>query len=165
LFVDPIRLLVDRRSDSTQAGSGPGKTREGKAVFSWLFGWRGRLGRLGYFLVLLGLSSIAFAVFSLGLLFFLTRYLPVVLAAWGFGLLVGLSIFCATTARRLHDLGWHGAHVFWMLALAGLTVAADDHLPGAVLPMEAILLGLGTWLLLMPGQAGANAFGVAPGRV
>lgn len=133
-----------------------------QAVSPGLYPWRGRLGRLGYGVSMAVLALAGAVSVWVGLALLFNEYFPAALAVWGFCIAVAAWIGLGATARRLHDLGWRGGHAGWLLALAALALYADDHLPDAMPPLAGLLLALGAWLLLAPGQPSANRYGPPP---
>lgn len=67
-------------------------------------------------------------------------------------------------AKRLHDLGVTAWHVLWIVGtwiMALASIGSGSDMVALVLCLALALIAC--WLLLVPGVAGANRFGVTPG--
>ena len=138
-----------------------------------LFGLRGRIGRLPFFLILMANQMIAATVGTLAFMvvwagpeeFGLPHGSEDIVVGVLLGLLVLAAwIYFAIAVKRLHDLDRGGAHCVWITLLAvvlGPITHDADVLPGmliAVISVSGLL-----WLILAPGTLGPNRFGPAPG--
>jgi uncharacterized membrane protein YhaH (DUF805 family) len=129
-----------------------------------LFTWKGRLGRLRFFLY--GLASVLIMVLGFVPIALEEKYPRVpdadpstgafLLIATGFG--AAIWIGNVTAIRRLHDLNLSG---WWLLAgfLPSLFVSS----PSSIIQAISVIFWLGEPLYLMftPGNPGDNRFGPA----
>src|SRR5262245_41507801 len=114
-----------------------------------MFGFSGRIGRLEFFglTVLLALLTVAagfLAVFVLPS----RRWLVVVYGVYA----VAYWAATALAVRRLHDIGWHGAHALWIMPIAAVAMALRHDGTEIAILFAFVALGLGLWLLFAPGQ-------------
>lgn len=127
------------------------------------FSYQGRLARLPYFLLSLGIGiAAALLVAAGGILLERGHALP----GWLLWLIALVLVFGAGSAivvRRPHDLGQPGGHVVWLLILTVLAGAIDHSQTAALIALNVLLALAGLALVLLPGQAGANAYGPPPG--
>jgi uncharacterized membrane protein YhaH (DUF805 family) len=125
------------------------------------FSFNGRLARFPFFVRGIYLTIAAFVPMVVSIPLFANGRRVL----WWIGMAVVVASIAAIvvssaslTIRRLHDLGLSGYHAIWVgAAEVGWTALSYG-------PQYAILLGLplfaiGLWLLLYPGNAGANRFG------
>lgn len=129
-----------------------------------ILGTAGRIGRLAYLGWNFGISVLLAAIILLALALlplggFATTLGWVLL---GLALLIFALSYVAVVGRRLHDVGLSSLHVVWLLPLMllagwyGQFGAGDDAERIAAALLATALHG---WLLLMPGERGANAHG------
>ena len=127
-----------------------------------LFGFDGRVGRIGYllftglYLVLAALPALL-GIFSAGQ----DGYMPILTGFALAAMIAGWSC-AALTVQRLHDLDCSGLHTVWIAALALAAVWLDDRHPIVSLAL-IILLGLiALGLVFAPGETDQNRFGAPP---
>jgi len=124
-----------------------------------LFGFEGRLGRLGFALFLLLAALLAAIPAGLGVLLARTDNATSILAGLALAALLALWTAIALVAQRLHDLDCSGLHTLWLASLTAAAVWLDDPYPALSLGIAALLGLIGLALLLMPGNASENRFG------
>lgn len=140
-----------------------------------LFGLRGRMRRLHFFLLLMSNQALALGAVTVAFMIAwagprevgLTRETEEVALGLLLGLLALTSwIYVAIAVKRLHDLDCSGWHVVWITGAAlGVTPMTRElpELPGmlvAFLSLAGVL-----WLVLARGTPGPNRFGPEPGAV
>lgn len=122
-----------------------------------IFGFQGRMGRLGFFgyYTLLYIYAVIWGLAFSGL-----AKLP---WAWAIALLTAAPLIWAAVAllvRRLHDMDMSGWHVLWVCALRSVAMQTSG-VVGAVFSIA--FWGVVAWLCLEPGSPGPNRFGTRGG--
>lgn len=138
-----------------------------------LFGLRGRMRRLRFFLLLALNQALALALVTVAFMVAwagprevgLTRDGEDVALGILFGLLALTSwIYVAIAVKRLHDLDCSGWHVAWITAVALAVAPMTRGLPELPGMLVAFLSLAGVlWLILARGTPGPNRYGPEPG--
>ncbi|RYD62173.1 MAG: DUF805 domain-containing protein [Verrucomicrobiaceae bacterium] len=133
-------------------------------IFEVLFGSQGRLGRMafvGYSIVnlavMVALTLAAANLWQSGAGPHALLGVLIAIAALFGALWSGLAL----TIKRLHDMGFSGLHVIWILPLEvaskGMGPAMDSPTLATLLSVITAAIGLG--LLLVPGEDRDNRYG------
>jgi uncharacterized membrane protein YhaH (DUF805 family) len=132
--------------------------------FQIFFSSTGRLARMPYFLYSILLVGIFGLVMGAGVVMFADPNSSGIVKALGVVLMLVTTIsyvvgITMLTIKRLHDLGFGGAHVLWYVGLqiASVLAASEKSSIGILFTVASILFSL--WVLFAPGEAGDNRFG------
>ena len=127
-----------------------------------LFGFDGRVGRLGYVLFTALYLALSAVPAVLGVLASSQDTYLSVLAGFALGALIAAWGCIALTAQRLHDLGCSGLHTLWIAVLGFAAVALDDRHPVMSLVLIGLLGLIACGIVFVPGEKDVNRFGVPP---
>ena len=125
-----------------------------------LFGLDGRLARLAYFNYVV-FANIIILMAMLAAYFLLLASKPLGIAAIACGAIAFLWMGVALGVKRLHDMGWSGKHMAWIVAINVVAILTSNVHVGLALVTGLANLAVLLWLLFAPGDADDNAYGLA----
>lgn len=125
------------------------------------FSFEGRLARVPFFVrdIYLGIVGLVLFVATIPLFSSGSRTLWWAAAALNAVVLAAIALSTLSLiVRRLHDIGLSGYHAIWVgAAELGWTILSYGPDYAAIIGLP--LLGISLWLLLYPGNRGANRYG------
>ena len=130
-----------------------------------LFGFDGRVGRLGYLLFTVLYLVIAALPAGAGVLVSVPDSYLSILSGFALAAVIGAWGCLALTTQRLHDLGYSGLHTVWIAGLAIVAAWLDDRHPGLSMVVIAGLALLALGMVLVPGEKDLNRFGAPRRRI
>lgn len=123
-----------------------------------LFSPEGRLARLEFFVmgILVSLTFLVVGVVSVALLGDNNAFAPIFLLIL---MMVFFYIMITFDIKRLHDMGYPGWHMIWIIGIAIVGSLIDEQYEGLAILLGGINLVVNIALTFVPGTKGYNDYG------